>query len=53
MYLCATHPITFTLAVDDFGIKYFNKDNANHLFSTHQDKYSITIDWSGDLHSLV
>jgi len=26
---------------------YFNKDEANHLFSALQDKYSITIDWSG------
>jgi len=44
MWRHTTHLITFTLVVDDFG----NKDNTNHLFSALQDKYSITIDWSGD-----
>ena len=24
-------PITFTLVVDDFGVKYVNKNNADHL----------------------
>jgi len=43
-----THPITFTLAVDDIGIKHFNKDDANLLFTVIQDKYSVTTDWSGD-----
>lgn len=38
----------FSLAVDDFGIKYFSKDNSNHLIAAVQDKYTITIDWSGD-----
>jgi len=32
MWLHTTRPITFTLAVDDVGIKYFNKDDANHVF---------------------
>jgi len=36
--------ITFTLSVDDFGIKYLNKDDSNHLFSALQDKYNITIE---------
>jgi len=36
------------LAVDDFGIKYFSKQDANHLLSALQAKYSITIDWSCD-----
>ena len=48
MWCHTTRPITFTLAVDDFRIKYFNKDNANNLFSALQYKYSITIDCSGD-----
>ena len=41
-----SHLITFTLAVDDFGIKHFNKSNAEHLFEVLCDKYSITVDWS-------
>ena len=38
---------TFTLAVDDFGIKYFGKANADHLFAALATKYTITIDWTG------
>jgi hypothetical protein len=26
-----TRPVTFTLAVDDFGVKYIGKENAEHL----------------------
>ena len=47
MWRHTTDPITFTLAVDDFGIKYFNKVDANHLFSALHAKYSITIERSG------
>jgi hypothetical protein len=42
-----TRRTTFTLAVDDFGIKYFSKADAEHLFSALRDKYTITTDWSG------
>ena len=38
----------FTLAVDDFGIKYFCKADADHLFSALKDKYELTQDWSGN-----
>jgi len=48
MWHHTTQPLTFTLAVNDFGIKYFSKQDANHLLSALQDKYSITNDWSGD-----
>jgi hypothetical protein len=27
----ATRPVTFTLVVNDFGIKYVGKQHANHL----------------------
>ena len=43
-----TKPTTFTLAVDDFGIKYFSKPDADHLFAALESKYTITKDWSGD-----
>jgi hypothetical protein len=43
-----TKPTTFTLAVDDFGIKYFTKSDADHLFAALETKYVITKDWSGD-----
>ena len=42
-----TRPTTFTLAVDDFGIKYFSKEDAEHLFAALADKYALTQDWTG------
>jgi hypothetical protein len=43
----ATRPISFCLVVDDFGIKYVGRDNAQHLINTLSAKYTITTDWSG------
>jgi hypothetical protein len=37
----------FSLVVDDFGIKYKNQADAEHLFLVLQELYTITIDWSG------
>ena len=45
-----TRPTTFTLCVDDFGIKYFSKDDAHHLVQAVQHNYDITTDWSGSLY---
>jgi hypothetical protein len=43
-----TRRTTFTLAVDDFGIKYFSKADADHLFAALHDKYELTKDWTGE-----
>ena len=32
LWLHKTRPISFTLVVDDFGVKYMNKKDINHLF---------------------
>ncbi len=40
-------PISFTLVVDDFGVKYVGKENADHLISVLQEEYKIDIDWEG------
>jgi hypothetical protein len=45
-----SRPTTFTLCVDDFGIKYFSKDDANHLIKAIQTNYETTIDWTGSLY---
>ena len=37
----------FCLCVDDFGIQYFNNDDANHLIESLKAKYQITIDKQG------
>ena len=33
--------------VDDFGVKYVGKQNADHLVSVLQEHYAIDIDWDG------
>jgi hypothetical protein len=43
----STHDITFCLVVDDFGIKYTDKNNAIHLLTALQELYVATTDWSG------
>ena len=41
-------PVTFTLVVDDFGVKYVGKEHAEHLESAiTQSGYRIKSDWSG------
>ncbi len=42
-----TRDITFTLVVDDFGVKYIAKADALHLADTLKQNYKITEDWSG------
>jgi hypothetical protein len=45
-----TKPTTFVLCVDDFGVKYFSKPDAQHLIDTITAHYELTIDWSGALY---
>jgi hypothetical protein len=40
-------PISFTLVVDDFGVKYINKTDVNHLIQTLKQDYKIEEDWEG------
>jgi hypothetical protein len=42
-------PLTFTLVVDDFGVKFVNKEDANHLISSISTTYKLTKDWTGNL----
>ena len=39
--------ISFTLIVDDFGVKYVGEENANHLIGVLEEHYKITKDWDG------
>lgn len=43
-----TYRTTFTLAVDNLGIKYFCKADADHLFLALKDKCELIQDWTGD-----
>jgi hypothetical protein len=40
----------FTLVVDDFGVKYVNKNNNEHLISSIKANYELTVDWTGNLY---
>ena len=40
-------PISFSLVVDDFGVKYINKDDVEHLISVLKHDYEIDTDWEG------
>ena len=45
----ATKPIILSLIVDDFGVKYIGKENADHLIQALQKLYTISIDCTGSL----
>jgi hypothetical protein len=40
-------PISFTLVVDDFGVKYVNKTDVEHLLGVLKEHYEIDTDWDG------
>ena len=50
LWLHKTRPISFTLIVDDFGVKYVDKADADHLFDTLKEKYEVSIDWGDKQH---
>jgi hypothetical protein len=40
-------PISFTLVIDDFGVKYINKTDVDHLTSVLSQDYEIDTDLDG------
>jgi hypothetical protein len=45
-----TRNITFTLVVDDFGVKYVDKTDVEHLIASIKSSYELTVDWTGNLY---
>ncbi len=43
-----TSPISFSLVVDNFGVKYVGKENAQHLLDTVQHYYKCSCNWKGE-----
>ena len=43
----AWRPVTFTLVVDNFGIKFVDKHHTQHLHKTLKKHYGTTSDWTG------
>jgi hypothetical protein len=41
-----THPISFSLVVDDFGVKYIGREHAEHLMACIKKNYNISGDWN-------
>jgi hypothetical protein len=42
-----TRDIVFTLVVDDFGVKYTKRCDAEHLINTLEKYYKVSTDWTG------
>ena len=42
-----TRKTVFALCVDDFGVKYYTKEDALHLINALDKHYDITVDWTG------
>ena len=40
-----TRPISFTLVVEDFGVKYVNQEDVDHLIASIKQTYTLTEDW--------
>ena len=48
MWLHKTRNISFTLVMDDLGVKYIDKADADYLFSAIEAKYPLEIDWEAN-----
>ena len=44
-----SQPLTFTLVVDDFGVKYESKDDMDHLIASIKSTYKLAKDWMGNV----
>jgi hypothetical protein len=42
-----TRNIKFSLVVDDFGVRYVKKEDAQHLLDSIATKYPVKADWTG------
>ena len=43
-----TQPISCTLCVNDFGVKYVGQEHAEHLLQVLNANYKCAIDWEGN-----
>ena len=47
-----TRKLSFTLIVDDFGVKYEKREDAEHLMQVLKDNYeAVTEDWKGAIYA--
>ena len=50
LFLHEKQPISFTLWVDDFGIKYIDKAHVEELLTLLGLHYKMKVDWNGTLY---
>ena len=49
-----SHPVQSSLVVDDFGVKYVGKENAEHLIKAIKKAgYEVAIVWGGSLYCRI
>jgi hypothetical protein len=53
LWLYRTRPISFTLVVDNFAVKYVGKHHADHLRNALLKTYELTMDWTATVYSGV
>jgi hypothetical protein len=51
LWLHKNRPISFTLVVDDFAVKYVGKQHAEHLRNALLRTYELTTDWTATVYS--
>jgi hypothetical protein len=51
LWLHKTRPISFTLVVADFAVKYVGKQHAEHLRNTILRTHELTADWTATVYS--
>jgi hypothetical protein len=51
LWLHKAGPISFTLVVDDFAVKYVGKQHAEHLWNALLQTYELTTDWTATVYS--
>jgi hypothetical protein len=50
LWLHKTQPISFTLVVDDFAVKYVGKHHAEHLRNALSRTHELTTDWTATVY---
>jgi hypothetical protein len=50
LWLHRTRPISFTLVVDDFSVKYVGKQHTEHLRDALLRTYELTTDWTATMY---
>ena len=48
-----SRPISFTLVVEDFGIKYVGREHVDHLIGVLKQQYKLAEDWKGELYCRI